>query len=236
MRPPKDDLLKKIFSSRLTLREGDILAITSKVISIDEGRCVRQDQKTKDELVMTESSKYLPRSFTPGGYGMHTITNGMLALSAGIDASNSGNFYTLWPKNPTRSAKRLLTSLKRHYKLKKLGLIITDSHSILLRRGVIGFALSFAGFQPLIDYRGSKDLFGRVILASQTNVPDALGAAAVFAMGEGSEQTPLARIRGAVGVSFSKPKKKPKDSFIVPMKEDLYGPFFSSAPWRKGKK
>jgi F420-0:gamma-glutamyl ligase len=138
---------------------------------------------------------YLERSETPGGTVMHTITNGLLIPSAGIDPF--GEYYVLWPKEPQKTAEELLRLFKETYQRKDLYLIITDSRSLPLRQGVTGFAVAWAGFEPLHDGRNRKDLLGQSSGGSQVNLPDSLAGAAVLAIGEANEQTPLARIRNA---------------------------------------
>jgi F420-0:gamma-glutamyl ligase len=101
------------------------------------------------------------------------------------------------------------------------------------RRGAIGFALAWAGFEPLYDYRRTKDIFGREFLIEQTNIADALAAAAVLVMGEGKEQTPLAILRDVPHVS-SGPRRKSPDAFQVPFTEDLFAPLLLKGPWKKG--
>jgi len=115
---------------------------------------------------------------------------------------------------------------------------VTDSHTIPLRRGVLGISLAHYGFVPLRDYRGMVDLFGRELKMSQTNIADALAAAAVVVMGEGNEAKPLCLIKDVPWIKFiAKPFKsrKPFSSFEIKTKEDLYYPLLSAVPWRKGK-
>lgn len=235
IRPPQDDLLAKIKKVRLRLREDDMVAITSKVVSIWRGRCVLQNSvRDKDTLIEKEADLYLERKYVPGKHVLHTIKNGALVASAGIDASNAGDYYILWPREPQKTAEKLLRWFKKTYRLKRLGLIITDSRSMPLRRGVVGFALAWAGFEPLYDYRGTKDLFGRKFMVSQANIADSLASAAVLAMGEGKEQTPLAIIRGAPRVQPPQKKRGKYKSLIVPMREDIFAPFLKKARWRRG--
>ncbi len=233
---PKDDLLQHIRQSKLTLKEGDIVAVTSKVVGIWEGATLPFDSISKDELVKREAKLWLDRRNVFGRRVMHTITKGHFIPSAGIDESNGNGHYILYPRDPERSARRLLRFFKKEYGVEKIGVILTDSHSTPLRRGVTGFSLAHAGFEPLVDYRGTKDIFGRDFKFSQTNVPDALAAAAVLAMGEGAEQTPLAVISGTRYVYRKAPKKKRiHSSFDVSLREDLFGAFLKSVPWKKGK-
>jgi len=233
--PPQDDLFSKIKASSFRPKNGDIVAVSSKVVSIHEGRSVSKDATDKDALAKKESSLYLERKYVPGGHALHTITNGVLIRSAGIDESNGDGYFILWPKNPTRSAEIIRKFIIKTYKLKKVGVIITDSISTPLRRGAIGFALAWAGFDPLYDYRGSKDLFGRSFKFEQANLADALAASAVLVMGEGKEQTPLAIMRDVPAVVWkTRHTGLGWSSFVVPFKEDLFAPFLTKAKWKRG--
>ena len=236
--PPRDDLRRAIASSLKSLPEKSILVITSKIVSIGEGRCIPKDRyPNKDVLTRREADRYLPRKFIPGAWVMHTIKNNLFIPSAGIDESNADGYYILWPRNARRSAKELWQWLRKKYHVKDLGVIISDSHTIALRRGVLGISLAHYGFVPLRDYRDTPDLFGRLLKMSQTNIADGLTAAAVVVMGEGSEQTPLCLIKDIPWVKFvaSPPKtRRPFSSFEIKTKEDLYFPLLSRAPWRKG--
>jgi dihydrofolate synthase / folylpolyglutamate synthase len=239
LKPPKDDLLQAIRASLKSLPEKSIFVVTSKVVSIAQGRCIPVERyPDKDELVMREANLYLPRKFAPGAWVMHTIKNNIFIPSAGIDESNAAGYYILWPRDPKRTAKELWSWLRKKYHIKNLGVIITDSHTIPLRRGVLGISLAHYGFIPLKDYRNTPDLFGRLFTMTQTNIADGLAAAAVVLMGEGKESTPVCIIKNVPWIQFiSKPfkPKKPFSSFEIKTKEDLYYPLLSAVPWRKGK-
>lgn len=239
LNPPKDDLLQIIRASVKSLKEKSIVVITSKVVAIWEGRCLPMANHTKDDLTIQEADFYLPRSAVPGAWCMHTLKNNVFIPSAGIDESNADGYYILWPKDSQKSAKKLWSWLKKKYQVKDLGVIITDSHTIPLRRGVLGISLGHYGFNPLKDYRGKKDLFGRPFKMAQTNIADGLAAAAVTIMGEGSECTPICIIENIPWVKFvSSPVKSklPFSSFEIKTKEDMYYPLFASVPWKKGKR
>ena len=128
----------------------------------------------------------------------------------------------------------------------ELGVIITDSHTIPLRRGVLGISLAHYGFAPLKDYRGNADIFGRTLKMTQTNIPDGLAAAAVVLMGEGAERTPLALITDVPWVKFEarpaaasrRRPAKPFSSFEIKTHEDLYYPLLvcDEVEERKGRK
>lgn len=236
LHPPQDNLLEAISASAISLRERDVVAVTSKVVALWQGRCISQDVvQDKDELIKQEAEQYLPRENVPGGHVIFTLKQNLLVPSAGIDASNASGYYILWPEHIMQTAEELCAWFKKTYSIKELGVIITDSHSTPFRRGIVGIALAWAGFDPLYDYRQTSDLFGRMLLISQTNIADALAAAAVLAMGEGNEQTPLAVLRDIPKIFFGKgPASLPGNSFVVPLKEDMYAPFYINIPWKKG--
>ncbi len=240
MVPPQDDLWQLLDQSLLNLADNTILAIASKVVSIGEGRCISADQvPDKDKLIISESSLYLPREHVPGKWLMHTISHNLLIGTAGIDESNGNGYYILWPEDPTASAKKIWSYLTNKFKIKNLGVILTDSHTIPLRRGLVGISLAHFGFEPLNDYRGRNDLFGREMKVSQSNIPDSLASVAVLAMGEGSEQTPVVLITDFNQIKFTdKPAKssEPFSNLNVPIEEDLYRPFLKAVLWKKGAK
>lgn len=242
LHPPKDDLRRAITDAIPSLREKSVVVITSKVVSIWQGRCIPASRYPgrdgKDALVMREADLYLPRRATPGGWCMHTIKNNIFIPSAGVDESNADNYYILWPRDVAGVAKKLWTWLRREYGVRDLGVIVSDSHSVPLRRGVLGISLAHYGFAPLRDYRNMQDIFGRTLKMTQTNIPDGLAAAAVVLMGEGDERTPLAVIEDVPWVKFgahSRRATKPFSSFETKMSEDLYYPLLSGMKWKKGK-
>jgi putative folate metabolism gamma-glutamate ligase len=236
--PPQDDLLGVMKESLPKLHEGTVVAVTSKVVSIWQGRCVPLEKyPDRDELVREEADQYLPRKYIPGAWCIQTIKNNLLVPSAGVDESNADRHYILWPRDPDAAAKKIWQWLRKTYRVKKVGVIITDSHTTPLRRGVLGVSLAHYGFSPLKDYRGMPDIFGRELRMTQTNIADGLSAAAVMLMGEGSECTPLAVIEDVPWIKFvDRPlrSRKPFSSLEIRIKEDLYCPLISAVPWRKG--
>jgi len=236
--PPQDDLFSVMKRSLFKIKEGNIVAVTSKAVSIWQGRCVPvKDYPDRDKLIAEEADQYLPREFVPGAWCILALKNNLLIPTAGIDESNANHHYILWPRNAGGAAKKIWTWLRKTYHVKKIGVIITDSHTIPLRRGVLGISLAHYGFAPLKDYRGTPDIFGRELQMTQTDIADGLAAAAVMLMGEGSERTPLAVIEDVPWITFvSAPRrsKKPFSSLETKAKEDLYYPLISAVPWHKG--
>jgi dihydrofolate synthase / folylpolyglutamate synthase len=231
LKAPQDDLFDALSRSNLKLKEGDVVAVSSKVVSIGEGRTVPVEGTDKETLIEQEA-EWIICLPNPTYRSRFTINKGSMAGSAGIDQSNGNGHYILYPSDPFTSAKRLRSFLMKTYGVKKLGVLITDSTSIPLRRGAIGFALSWDGFVPLKDYRKKKDLFGREFKIEVANIADGLAAGAVVAMGEGGEGTPVVIIRGAP-VTFG--NKKTREPLITAPENDLFAPLFFTKRWRRGR-
>lgn len=237
MNPPKDDLFEVLSESIKSLEENTVVAVTSKIVAIGEGNCIPLEKfKSKDEIAIKEADKYLPRESAPHGLVMHTIKNNMMIASAGIDESNGSGYYILWPKDPYESAKNIGLFLKEKFKIKNLGVIITDSRLVPLRKGVVGIAISYYGFLPIKDYIGKNDLFGREFKMETSNMPDSLATAAVLEMGEGAEQQPLAIISEVSNIEFTDqlPEKAIGYGIEIDEKEDMFYPLLSSVNWKKG--
>lgn len=234
--PPKDDLFSLIKESIFELKEKSIIVFTSKIISIWQGRCLSGNLiKNKDDLIKKEAELYLERGQAPKGYAVLTIKNNTLIPSAGIDESNGRGFYILWPKAPFSAAKKIYRFIKKNYHLKNFGIIISDSHTIPMRTGTVGISLAYYGFEPLKDYRGKKDIFGRKFKIQQLNIADSLAATATLAMGEGREQTPLAIIENIDFVKFEEIDSAKLNPLKIKREEDIYGPLLSSADWKKNR-
>lgn len=215
------------------LEEKSILAITSKIISLSEGQIVPETVE-KEELIKQESDFYLN---TVNPYNvLLTIKNGILIPSAGIDASNGKGVYILYPQDIFASARKIWEYLRSKHQVDELGVIITDSHTTPMRWGVTGIGIGWCGIEPLNNYIGEPDCHGRPLHFTKVNVIDALAVSAVFAMGEGSEQTPLALLTDVHKVTFLNhpPAQDEIESFKIPMDKDLYGPLLREGDWIEG--
>lgn len=236
--PPKDDLWKLLSENIKFLKENSIVAVTSKVVAIAEGRCIAKDKVVdKDQLIISEADKYIPRHKSYQQLVIQTIKNNMIIASAGIDESNGAGYFILWPKNPAKSAKKIWQFLREKYQVKNLGVILTDSRLIPLRRGVVGISIGYFGFNPLRDYRKTKDIFGREFKMELSNLPDSLASAAVLEMGEGIEQQPFAIIEDIPNLDFIDREWIPSskdDSFDIVPKEDMFYTLIKSVKWKKG--
>lgn len=231
----KTDLLTLLDTVISALPEKSVLAVTSKIIAIAQGRTKPADFD-KDELIQEEASLYLPREGNKYRVSL-TITKGNLVATAGIDESNGNGMYVLWPGNPQKTANEIRNHFRQRFNLREFGIIITDSKTAPLRWGVTAFALAYSGFEPLRDYIGKKDLFGREFAFEKLNVADSLATAAAFVMGEGAEQTPLALIQDIPHITFvnHNPSDEELAQLSIDPADDLYGPLLQSVVWKKGK-
>ncbi len=232
-----DSLLPLIDAYVPALQEESILAITSKIVSVCEQRVVgKQGKVTKEALIHNEADAYLeyePGTLPPHGIQL-TLKNGILIPSAGIDESNGNGVYILYPEDIQRSAIEVWEHLRKRDQIDHLGILITDSHTTPMRRGVMGIGLGWCGFAPLYNYIGKPDCFGEKLRVTMRNNLDALAASAVFCMGEGDEQTPFACIMHAPKIAFQDrpPTKEEAINISIPMEEDLYAPLLKNKRWK----
>ncbi len=217
------------------LEEGTIVAITSKVVALCEGRVADPEQIDKVDLIESEADRYLPRSSSRYNVSL-TIKRGILIPSSGIDESNTGGVLVLWPENPQRSADLAWEHLSARFGVTGFGVLITDSTTAPLRTGVCGVPIAHAGFRAVNDFIGTDDLFGRPLAMTQSNVAAGIAAAAVTVMGEAAEQTPIATVSGLPFVEFQHrlPTPAELESLTIAPEDDLYAPLLQSAPWRTG--
>lgn len=232
-----DDLHTVIDEAIPELHDEDIVVVTSKIVSICQGRMQKvTTEEDKFELIRKESEYFIENDATRKYNLALTITNGILIPNSGIDESNGNHYFILWPAKPMDAAKEIWEYLKTTHHLKKLGVIITDSHTTPLRWGTSGIGIAWCGFKALNTYIGKPDIFGRPLEVTKASIIDGLSAAAVVTMGEGNEQTPLAIIRDASFVEFSEepPTQEEIDSFPISFDDDLYSPILKPAAWEKG--
>ncbi len=229
------DLFAVLDAAVTRFADGDILALASKIVALCQGRTVAMTDHSKAELIAAESTWFLPQ--TVSRYGVYlTIKADALMPYAGIDESNSDGQYVLWPHAPQEAANQIRAYLRRRFGVQHAGVIITDSRPLPLRWGVTGFCVAHSGFRALYDYRGQLDLFGRPLQMTQTNVADALAAAAVLVMGEGAEQTPLAHVAQAPFVAFQAhdPTEEELAALVTGLDDDLYAPLLTAVAWQRG--
>ncbi|MCC7357810.1 coenzyme F420-0:L-glutamate ligase [Candidatus Uhrbacteria bacterium] len=219
-----DNLLSFLIAFLPQLQEKDIVVVTSKIIALSESRTRENPTlEIKKHIARTESEESVE---TP--WCTLTRKGNDWSANAGIDESNAQGKLILLPKNPKQTTIELQQQLKNHYRIKELGIIMCDTRLVPLRTGTLGIALAWSGIEPLTDYRGTKDLYGRELKMTQANIVHALATSAVLCMGEGAEQKPLALIQQAP-VVFSKTSGEITDLSVLP-EHDLYGYVYAKHP------
>lgn len=217
MQPPQDDLFAVLDTYLNELQEGDVIAISSKIISIHEGECLPLETTDKTNLVRQEADLVIER---PYWHSPLTVTKSAFIGTAGIDESNADGYLVLLPKDAFASAKSIHEYVRQRFGLTNIGIVVTDSHSTPLRRGAMGVAIGWWGFAPTIDHVGKKDLFGRKIKVEVSNLVDGLAAGATVVMGEVAECQPVVIIREVPGLTFT--DRHTKDDLFVPLEEDTF--------------
>ncbi len=226
---PGDDLveilLNALQTAKVTLDDGDILVLASKIVSKAESRQVNLNtvtpsdealqlagQSDKDprlvELLLRESKSVM--RVRPGTIIVeHRL--GFVCANAGIDHSNvqpgktqptdkefgsvPDDWVLLLPENPDQTA----LEIRRRIKLatgNRIGVLIIDSHGRAWRLGTIGMTIGLSGLPGLVDKRGWSDLFGYRLKITIVAAADELAAAASLVMGEAAEATPAVHVRG----------------------------------------
>ncbi len=215
---PGDDVSQIIIAAldagSIQLEQGDIIVLAQKIVSKAEGRYVflhdvipsaeaikLAPQCDKDprlvQLILDESEEVL--RIRPGVIIVqHKL--GYVHANAGIDKSNlpvsEQERVLLLPVNSDASADIIRCKLSEKYGV-DVGVIINDSAGRAWRTGTAGFAIGTAGFEPLIDMIGAKDMHGRQMEVTQVAVADELAAAASYIMGQADEGQPVVLIKGA---------------------------------------
>jgi coenzyme F420-0:L-glutamate ligase/coenzyme F420-1:gamma-L-glutamate ligase len=241
----EDDFMKVLMealrNSGYSLQDGDILGVAETPLGTTEGRVVKLDHVEVSRQAQDLSDKYvlLPEvaqlvldeaDEVLGGipHVVLTIKDNTLMANAGVDKSNVPPGYaSLLPENPRASAERLRKEALEKYG-KQIGVIVIDSRTQPLRLGNIGMALGVAGFQPVADDRGRKDLFGNELRITRRAIADNLASACTAVMGESNESVPAALIRDAP-VEFVDAAFDSSEMWISP-KECMYMAIFEQ--WR----
>jgi coenzyme F420-0:L-glutamate ligase/coenzyme F420-1:gamma-L-glutamate ligase len=176
------------------LQDGDILAVTSKIVSKAEGRSVAavdREQAITDETVRVVASRAHPGGVT------RIVENrqGLVMAAAGVDTSNAPDgVVLLLPVDPDASARALLATLVARTGL-SLGLVITDTAGRAWREGQTDIAIGAAGLLVLDDLRGRADSSGRRLEVTVAAVGDEIAGAADLVKGKTSGN-PVAVVRG----------------------------------------
>ncbi len=192
---PGDDLAALLGDALVgTLEDGDILVITSKVVSKAEGRLITANDR---EDAITSETRRLVASRT-SAHGTTRIVEthlGLVMAAAGVDASNvPDGTIALLPVDPDASAKHLATALRARFGL-AIGVILSDTFGRPWRDGQTDVAIGAAGLHVVDDLRGSTDSQGRTLEVTVPAIADEIAAAADLVKGK-ARGRPVAVVRG----------------------------------------
>lgn len=215
--PPQDDLTLELKRLAAELREGDVVLVSSKVVSISEGRCVPLGSAEKRAMAEAESDLVIERPYMNNPL---MIAHHAFIGSAGIDESNADGHYVLLPADPFASAQGIYELLTATTGFTNLGVLITDSRSMPLRYGATGVAIGWWGLEPQENHIGKPDLFGREFQYERSNLVDDLAGAGNLVMGETSECTPIVIARDVPNLSFTTEDTRAK--IMCPMEIDRF--------------
>ena len=187
------DLAALIAEAAADLREGDILVITSKIVSKAEGRVVAVP---RDQAIEAETVRVVARR---GATTIAQTRHGLVLAAAGVDESNTApGTVVLLPADSDESARRIRKALHHRTGL-RLGVIVTDTMGRPWRAGQTDNAIGAAGLIPVRDYRGEADTFGNILEVTVAAVADEIASAADLVKGK-SQQVPVAVVRGLAGL------------------------------------
>lgn len=235
---PDDDLAQIIVRALDEMGEklqmGDVLVVSSKIVSKSENRYVdlRQITPSDEALQLARETDKDPRivhlvlqeSIGISRKGFRVLVTqhrlGFTSANAGIDQSNVGdeNKVLLLPLNPDESARQLRARLAEHLGV-SIGIVISDTHGRPFRMGNVGVAIGVAGVPAVVDLRGTHDLFGRELRISTQGYADMLASAAHLVCGEGAEGLPVILIRG---LDYAPTDDSHASDLYRPPEQDLY--------------
>ncbi|GAA3444327.1 coenzyme F420-0:L-glutamate ligase [Planomonospora venezuelensis] len=185
-----DDLAALVAAARPDLCDGDILVVTSKVMSKAEGRTRRGVDRA--EAIEEETERVVARR---GETVIAQTSHGFVMAAAGVDASNTEpGTVVLLPADPDASARVLRAGIAERLGV-SVGVVVSDTFGRPWRNGQTDLAIGVAGVPPMLDYRGMSDDHGNALEVTLTAVADEFAAAGDLVKGK-LAQTPVAVIRG----------------------------------------
>jgi coenzyme F420-0:L-glutamate ligase/coenzyme F420-1:gamma-L-glutamate ligase len=212
---PQDDLAMLLAEplGSMGVRDGDVVAVTQKIVSKAEGRVVPQGDG-RQAWVERETRRVVARR---GDLVIAETRHGFVCANAGVDASNvEAGFLSLLPEDPDGTAERLREALTERLGV-EVAVVITDTFGRTWRRGVVNVSIGCAGIPALVDLRGTADHHGRELEATVVALADEVAAASGLAMGKAS-RVPAALVRG---VAFDA-ATVPISELVRPPEEDLF--------------
>jgi coenzyme F420-0:L-glutamate ligase/coenzyme F420-1:gamma-L-glutamate ligase len=213
---PGDDLAALLVDRLASIgpRDGDVIAVTQKVVSKAEGRVVAEEDGGRAAWIERETVRVVARR---GDLVIAETHHGFVCANAGVDASNvEAGFLTLLPVDPDASAELLRSAFAERLGV-DVGVVVTDTFGRPWRQGLVNVAIGCAGLPPLVDLRGTADDHGRELEATVVALADEVAAASGLVMGK-SARAPAALVRG-VGAQAEPGSAR---ALVRPAEEDLF--------------
>ena len=208
------DLAGLIEDAAPDLRDGDILVVTSKIISKAEGRLIRAD---REQAIDAETVRLVAQR---GPARIVETRQGLVLAAAGVDNSNTPpGTVALLPEDPDASARRLRKDLSGRLGI-RLAVIVTDTLGRPWRMGQTDAAIGAAGIVPARDHRGETDTFGNLLEVTLAAVADEIAAAADLVKGK-TGGIPVAVVRG-LGELVTADDGPGATALIRPASEDMF--------------
>ncbi|MEU0256068.1 coenzyme F420-0:L-glutamate ligase [Streptomyces sp. NPDC006184] len=187
---PGDDLAKLIAAAEPRLADGDVLLVTSKIVSKAEGRVVRAADR--EAAIDAETVRVVARR---GPLRIVENRQGLVMAAAGVDASNTpAGTVLLLPEDPDASARAIRAGLRDTLGV-NVGVVVTDTSGRPWRAGLTDVAIGAAGVRVLDDLRGGTDAHGNPLNATVVATADELAAAGDLVKGKTAGR-PVAVVRG----------------------------------------
>ncbi|MEM4311782.1 MAG: coenzyme F420-0:L-glutamate ligase [Nitrososphaerales archaeon] len=204
-----DEIIKAIEVNGEEIKDGDVIVISSKFVAMSEAsyyelKSIKPDKKALElakeanispslaQLILNEAEEiigYIPNFVL-------TLKDGVLSPNAGIDLSNIFDGYAIThPRDPFRKASLIRREIEEKKKV-RVGIVISDSRLMPSRIGTTAIAIGVSGFEPLENYIGKLDLFGKPLKVTKKATADDLCAGAHLLMGEANESIPIVLVRG----------------------------------------
>ncbi len=187
---PGDDLAALIAAAAPDLADGDVLLVTSKIVSKAEGRVVAAADR--ESAIDAEMVRLVARR---GALRIGENRQGLVMAAAGVDASNTpAGTVLLLPENPDASARRLRAGLRAALGV-SVAVVLTDTSGRPWRNGLTDIAIGAAGLRVLDDLRGASDTHGNQLNATVVALADELAGAGDLVKGKASG-VPVAVVSG----------------------------------------
>jgi coenzyme F420-0:L-glutamate ligase/coenzyme F420-1:gamma-L-glutamate ligase len=187
---PGDDLAKLIAAAEPGLVDGDVLLVTSKIVSKSEGRIV--EAADREAAIDAETVRVVARR---GPLRIVENRQGLVMAAAGVDASNTRpGTVLLLPEDADASARAIREGLRATLGV-DVGVLVTDTFGRPWRTGLTDVAIGAAGVRVLDDLRGGRDAHGNPLSATVVATADELAAAGDLVKGK-AEGLPVAVVRG----------------------------------------